>query len=298
MIMACDNNILTNATSVHRGVRDNEHYYERTKRNTFWLGGREGQDCVHDLKVGVAGLGGMGSNIAAALARLGVGHIRVADPDIVERSNINRQIVANEGTIGKTKVQACVDVLEEIAKDIDIIAYEQGITEETVYDFCDGLDIIVDEIDVFPLDKHVLLHDEAKRSDIPIYSAYVVGLGVHMYKFYGDYTIRDFLGKNGSWSEPSAEYLVKTFGYPLPEYLNEETLDEFIGEISKGDVPIFGSSCLFGHAMVSMRVVLDMLHEKFGGGYINVFNYIPTPIMPKFIVIDPVTMSINNENFE
>ena len=59
---------------------DEQAYLERTKRNHFWLGGIEGQQKLKDLRVGIAGLGGMGSNLAEIMLRLGVGHIKIADP--------------------------------------------------------------------------------------------------------------------------------------------------------------------------------------------------------------------------
>jgi molybdopterin/thiamine biosynthesis adenylyltransferase len=58
-------------------------YLERTKRNLFWTGGTEGQLRLRKLKIAVAGLGGMGSNIAEILVRLGVGHLKISDPDTI-----------------------------------------------------------------------------------------------------------------------------------------------------------------------------------------------------------------------
>jgi tRNA A37 threonylcarbamoyladenosine dehydratase len=77
-------------------------YMERTCRNHHWFGGEIGQRRIKKLKVGVAGLGGMGSNIAETLVRLGVGQLRVADPDHIDTSNLNRQVIANRNTLGVT----------------------------------------------------------------------------------------------------------------------------------------------------------------------------------------------------
>ena len=95
-----------------------EYYLERTKRNQFWLGGPEGQNAVRELRIAIAGLGGMGSNIAEALARMGVGELRIADPDHIDVSNINRQVIANPRTVGKSKAKASADELLTIAEDL------------------------------------------------------------------------------------------------------------------------------------------------------------------------------------
>lgn len=284
------------ATMVREGNYDQAVYMERTKRNHYWTGGGKRQKAIHDLKIGVAGLGGMGSNIANALARLGVGHIRIADPDIIEASNINRQVIANSKTVGEKKAVACFNDIKKIGDDFDIVAYDQGITEEVVEEFVKGCDIVIDEIDVYPLDKHVLLHDVCNRYNIPIYTAFVVGLGIHLYKFQGnDYTIRNFLGEEEKWKKPTAEFIIEKFAYPCSTYLEEKQLATLIDELKTGNVPIFGTSCLMGHSMVSMRAIIDYLSEKYGDE-LRWGDIKQTPTMPNFIKIDPIDMSFSIAN--
>lgn len=279
-------------------IFDKQNYLERTKRNRFWIGKEKGQMLLSKLKIGIAGLGGMGSNIAVALARLGVGEIRIADPDIIEISNINRQVIATNKTVGKTKVGATVELLRDIADDFTIIGYDQGICEETVESFVEGLDIIVNEIDVLLLDKHLLLYKVANQYRLPIYSAFVIGVGIHLYKFQGEeYTIEDFLGKQKDFSHPSLTFLMKTYGFPLPSYLKEADIQTvYEGIQSNGGIPIFGTSCLLGHSLVPLRLTFDFLEEKLGKENLGMSRFTPTPLMPEFLVLDPIDFSFNKEN--
>ena len=109
------------------------------------------------------------------LVRLGVSHLRVADPDTIDTSNINRQVIANNKTVGTSKTQASINELRTIAEDFELVGYDRGVQEDMVDEFVEGVDIIIDEIDVFPLDKHLLLHKAAQKRNTPIYSAYIVG---------------------------------------------------------------------------------------------------------------------------
>jgi molybdopterin/thiamine biosynthesis adenylyltransferase len=259
-------------------------YMDRTARNQFWVGGLEGQKAIQKLSIGVAGTGGMGSNIAEQLVRLGVGHVRIADRDTIEPTNLNRQVFATQSTLGKPKIEAAVQALRNIAEDFELVAYEKGIHAETVERFVSGCDAIVDEIDVYELEAHVLLHRAARARGIPLYSAYAVGFGIHFYKFRGDcYTFEDFLGNRPEqWKKPTADFLLERIGRPYPSYFTPDRLSEFTAEISAGGAPIFGPTTLIGHSIVTLRLVLDLLVAS---GQLAA-DYAPTPVMPEFLVLD------------
>lgn len=266
-------------------------YHERTCRNHFWLNSTEGQQKIRNMKIAVAGLGGMGSNIAETLVRLGVGHLRIADPDHIERSNINRQVIANQDTLKQGKARISATELRKIAEDFELVVYEQGVQEDMVDEFVSGCDAIVDEIDIFPLNKHVALHRAARKKNIPIYSAYVVGMGIHFYKFVGDkYKFEDFLENNeNDWEKPTPNYLFKIFGSPMPDYLNQQDKKDYLNEIKKNGAPIFGPATLMGHSLVVTRLFLDLFQHARGA------NNHKTPVMPEFLVLDPREMSFTKE---
>ena len=287
------------ATHYQAAVYDEQHYLERTLRNHYYVGGVANQFALRDLTIGVAGLGGMGGNIADALVRMGVGRLRIADPDTIEATNLNRQVVANRETLGMKKVEAAMINLRRIAEDVEIVGYAQGIDAGMVEEFVRGCDIIVDEIDPFPLDRHVFLHREARKYDIPIYSAFIAGLGIHFYKFQGnDYTFEDFIHcSEEQWVNPSIELLVERFGDPLPSYWRGVNIDPFVRSAESGGIPIFTSSVLIGHSILTIRLLLDVLASRLkdAGPIAAAARMNPTPVMPRFLVLDPVDLTLSVE---
>ena len=90
------------------GVHDDDFYHKRVMRNSCFLGldhaqQEASQTSLSEAVVGVAGAGGLGSYLAVQLARVGIKHIKIADPDHFEESNINRQNGAGIGTVGRNK---------------------------------------------------------------------------------------------------------------------------------------------------------------------------------------------------
>lgn len=97
-------------------------------------------------RIAIAGAGGLGSNIAISLARIGVGYIKVIDFDIVEPSNLNRQqYFINQ--IGMKKVDALKDNIKEINPFIDFEAIDTLITEDNINELFDNVDIVIEAFD-------------------------------------------------------------------------------------------------------------------------------------------------------
>jgi molybdopterin/thiamine biosynthesis adenylyltransferase len=282
------------ASKIYESHFDENFYFERTQRNHYWLGGLEGQKRLQDLRVGIAGLGGMGSNLAEIFVRLGVGHIKIADPDTIDVSNLNRQVIAHSGTVGMKKAEASAKELREIAKDFELVVYDDGITEDNATEFVSDLDLVIDEIDVFPLKAHVWLHQAANQKNIPLYSAFIIGLGTHFYKFQGtDYTFEDFMANNNiQIEEPSVDFLLDRFIQSGPSYLTPEKLNEFAEQVASGRVPIFGTSTYMAQSLVAIRVIADHLNlnDQLGGR--------STPIMPDYLKLDPLDLSFHMETME
>jgi molybdopterin/thiamine biosynthesis adenylyltransferase len=268
-------------------VYNEKSYLERTRRNHHWFEGPKGQMKLRDMRVGVAGLGGMGSNLAEILVRLGVGHIKIADPDVIEASNLNRQVIANQNTIGMKKADASALELRNISNDFELVVYDDGITQENAEEFVDGLDVVIDEIDVFPFRPHIWLHQAARKRNLPLYSGYIVGLGTHVYKFQGeDYTFEDFMLHNEKEiDQPSVDFIMSRFVTPPPSYLKNERLQDFAETLGRGAVPIFGATTYISQSLVAVRLIADFLGLSAQWGVPN------TPVMPKYLRLDPFDMS-------
>ena len=159
-----------------------EFYDERTDRNIGWIT-REEQEMLRNSKVGIAGCGGMGGLVAATLLRLGVGEIRIADTEVFDVSNLNRQFAATKGTIGKSKAFETAKMLRAITDDTRIIVYPQGIKEETVESFTSGCDVICDEIEFWAVAGRIILHETAGQFGVTIFNCNTVGFGTRLFAF-------------------------------------------------------------------------------------------------------------------
>lgn len=108
--------------------------------------GAELQRKLDSASVAVCGLGGLGSNIAIALARAGVGQLHIIDFDIVDISNLNRQQYFPD-QLGKPKAEAMRDTLERIAPYCNITSHNMKLTEENIPVMLADADIIVEAFD-------------------------------------------------------------------------------------------------------------------------------------------------------
>lgn len=120
------------------------------------------------LNVAVVGLGGVGSYCACALVRSGIGNLTIVDFDEIETSNINRQLFANEKTIGKLKVDVCEKTLKEINSNIGVNKYAKKISELNLNEVLDKADYIVDAID--DVNDKILLAKFSQDNNVPIIS--------------------------------------------------------------------------------------------------------------------------------
>ena len=119
--------------------------------------GVEGQKKLEASRVLLVGAGGLGSPAAFYLAAAGVGHIRIADDDVVDRSNLQRQILHAEARIGESKVASAAQALAALNPRTRIDAVAERITSDNVERLLDGVDVVVDGADNFP--ARYLLND-------------------------------------------------------------------------------------------------------------------------------------------
>ncbi len=112
--------------------------------------GEEGQAKLLDAKVLMVGAGGLGSPSAYYLAAAGVGTMGIIDPDVVDLSNLQRQILHTNDRIGQPKTESAKQTLQALNPDVRVITYQDKLTSENVMDIIKDYDIIVDGCDNFP----------------------------------------------------------------------------------------------------------------------------------------------------
>ncbi len=111
--------------------------------------GEEGLHRLHKAKVAVVGVGGLGCVSALQLASFGIGVLRIVDRDIVELSNLQRQHLYTEESIGLPKVEAAIKRLQELNPDVSVEAVALSVSEATAERIVEGMDVVIDGLDRF-----------------------------------------------------------------------------------------------------------------------------------------------------
>src|SRR2546429_1512703 len=128
--------------------------------------GEQGQFKLHESRVLLIGAGGLGSPAAYYLAAAGVGTIGIIDDDVVEESNLQRQIIHNLKRVGQYKAESARETLEALNPDVKVITYIERLDETNVSRIIADYDIILDGTDNFP--TRYLLNDAALLAKKPV----------------------------------------------------------------------------------------------------------------------------------
>lgn len=121
----------------------------------------------------MAGCGGLGGYITENLLRLGIGHITAVDGDSFDVSNLNRQLLATEATIGKSKAEAAKERATLVNPSVEFMAIGKYITPENAADTIAGHNIVIDALD--SVSARLLLEDACAQADIPLIHGAVCG---------------------------------------------------------------------------------------------------------------------------
>jgi molybdopterin/thiamine biosynthesis adenylyltransferase/rhodanese-related sulfurtransferase len=135
--------------------------------------GVEGQIKLLDAKVLLLGAGGLGSPTALYLAAAGVGTLGIVDDDVVDLSNLQRQVIHSTERVGVPKVDSAEESIRALNPDVKVVKYPVRIDASNIMEIIDGYDVIVDGVDNFP--TRYLLNDATVRLKIPVVSASILG---------------------------------------------------------------------------------------------------------------------------
>ena len=147
--------------------------YDRQMMLDGW--GDEGQRLLKEARVCIVGVGGLGAPVALYLTAAGVGTLRLVDPDVVELSNLNRQVLYTESDIGRAKVNCAEKRLRALNPEVRIEAVQERIAGENASALVGPSDVIVDGLDNYP--ARFLLNEAAVQKKIPLVHGAIWGLG-------------------------------------------------------------------------------------------------------------------------
>lgn len=225
-------------------------YKKMFSRNIGFLSEKE-QGLLSQLSVGIAGAGGDGGLLAERLVRFGIGEIILADPEVFELNNINRQFGATPKTVGKNKARVIARELLKINPEIQIRIYTKGINLKNVEEFVASSDVIIDEVEFTVPSISVLLAREARKQKKYVFMGANVGWGASVFCFDPNgVTFEKYFQYNEKNNTINAlKYVGKIPDY-IPKNLVKDVLD------GKKSMPSISSSVSLVASLVSSGIIL------------------------------------------
>lgn len=135
----------------------------------------EEQEILRNSRIAIAGMGAVGSAHLITLARMGVGYFRIADFDVYEIHNINRQAGAMSSTLGKSKVDVMAEIVKDINPDATVERYAEGLVMQNIQRFLEGADVAIDGLDFTAIDVREQFYTAAYDLGIPVVAVGPVG---------------------------------------------------------------------------------------------------------------------------
>lgn len=178
---------------------------------------------IRSTTVAIGGLG-LGGSIFLNLVRMGFEKFHVSDPEVYERTNINRQRMAKESTINRRKDEALIAEAQDINPDICVQTWPEGLNRENVSSFLDGVDWVIDVVDVFALQAKLALNEEAARRGLPLVTCATLGFAATVIVF--DKSTPTFAELSGINSSYPYEENIRRYGQficpEVPDYMQEQ----------------------------------------------------------------------------
>jgi molybdopterin/thiamine biosynthesis adenylyltransferase len=149
-------------------------YEEAFKRNRGLITEEE-QEKLRNSRVAIAGMGGVGGVHLITLARLGIGKFTIADPDVFEVANFNRQYGATISNLGRNKAEAMAEAALDINPELELRVLPKAVDASNVDDFLRDADLFVDGLDFFAIDPRRLIFRRAAERGIWAITAGPIG---------------------------------------------------------------------------------------------------------------------------
>ncbi len=157
-------------------------YQKAFSRNLGFIKPEE-QERLRKARIAIAGLGGVGGIQAVALARMGVGRFTLADLDIFELTNFNRQMGASVDTIGRKKTEVTREMIHAINPTAEVRTLDQGIQPSTIDTFLEGADLVIDALDFGCFDERFLLYAKTREKGLWVFNVAPPGFGYSLFVF-------------------------------------------------------------------------------------------------------------------
>lgn len=238
-----------------------KNYYKQLFVKNIGIITEEEQDALHNSCISIAGMGGVGGIYIATLARMGIGKFIIADPDIFEYKNMNRQYGASVHTINNNKCNVMKEIAESINPGVTIRIIEGGVDEINVDRFIDQSNLVIDAVDSSNLKIKNLIHTVANQNNLWSIKATPLGFGATMQVFSpGCTSFSDYYGLNDE-----KNIYENVMNGIAPDRLFERYLKKGVYNKTPGQTEDFPSFCpgvnLAG-AMVANEAAMILLGKR------------------------------------
>ncbi|SEN06845.1 Nitroreductase family protein [Nitrosospira multiformis] len=157
-------------------------YREATSRNIGWLTPVE-QEILRHKRVAIAGLGGVGGIHLLTLVRLGIGAFHIADFDVFDLVNFNRQIGATVSSLNRPKIEVLAAMARDINPELNIRIFPQGVNPDNLPEFFEDVDLYIDGLDFFAFSARQVTFSACGDLGIPAITAAPLGMGSAVLNF-------------------------------------------------------------------------------------------------------------------
>ena len=236
-------------------------FYSRAHSRHRGLISEEEQQKLKKARIAIPGMGGLGGLYGATLARTGIGRFSIADFDRFDVHNINRQYGAMASTIGKDKVKVMHDIIADISPAAEIRMMNEPVGTDNIDRFLDGVDLVVDALDVFSQTARRIVFSNARKRGIPVFSAAPLGFSAVMFNFHPDgMSYDEFAGlKDGMTERQMALHFICAIGAQGPHLKYMDT--KGVGA-EEGAAPSLGMACQIGAGMVATEITCYLLGRR------------------------------------
>ncbi len=235
-------------------------YAEAFSRNRGLIAESE-QARLRQACVAIAGVGGVGGGHALTLARQGVGRFRLADPDRFSVANFNRQAGATLSSLGVNKAAEVRRLILEINPEAEVTLFEEGVTEQNVDRFLEGVGVVLDGLDFFAIEARRTLYAAARVKGLWTLTAGPIGWSAASLSF--DPRGMSFETYFGLTPKLSREEQIIAFAValtPATTHLRYTDLSQV--QIDKGIGPSAGLACVLCNAVISMDALAILLGRR------------------------------------
>ncbi|MCK5310718.1 MAG: ThiF family adenylyltransferase, partial [Desulfobacteraceae bacterium] len=261
-----------NADSLHKnglehrlrelGFHGKYHYLEEALSRNLGIFSLAEQDKIMESRIAIPGLGGVGGQHLITLARAGIGKFNIADFDQFEPVNFNRQYGAKISQFSQPKIDVMYNEAMDINPFLDIRQFPDGISEQNIDKFLDGVDLVADGMDFFNFDIRRLIFNKAREKKIPVVTAGPLGFSTAMLVFMPDegmtfdqyFDITDKLNLE--------EKLIRFFIGLAPKATQASYIDPDFISMKNKKGPSMGAGCQICSGVVTAEAVRILLNKK------------------------------------